>query len=106
MKEQSVIEIIQAVSKHNVIMATDKRNQSLESWEEAGEPVAIYLMGNIDNVSLWGDQGYGRLFLIKGKKLVDQGKDFVSLVTKEAVYVGLSEYFGIPQAGLYKKEVK
>ena len=104
MKDQDVIEIIQKVSKHNVIMSTDKRNKSLESWEKAGEPVVLCLMDQIDNVFLWEDQGYGRLFLIKGKKLVDQGKDFVSLVTKKAIYIGLGSYFEIPQAGLYKRE--
>ena len=105
MENKNAIEIIKAVSKHNVIMSTDPRNRSLKAWEDAGEPVVICLMDKIDNVFLWEDQGYGELFLIKGNKLVDHGKDFVSLVTKEDVYVGLGIYYGESQAGLYKKRV-
>ena len=103
MKDEEVLEIIRKVSKTGAIMAINPTVETFESWEASGKPVLLYCMGRKDNMSLWGDQGYGWLFLLNGKKIVDTSDNMVTAVTKEGVYVGLSGGYGETLAGLYKK---
>ena len=110
--EKDEAKALKAVSKatnQKVILWSSSENKNLHAWQKAGRPSVLLKMDKCGPVSLWqncSDRSYGKLFLIKGEKVVAQGRDFVSANVGNYTYIGLSQYYDPSLQGLFRRKIR
>ena len=105
-EEKMAVMAVEEFTKKKAVIKDSPEGKDLDAWIKAGKPAVLYKMDQIEDVYLYGDCGYGHIFLIHDGKVLSTAVNFVTADIEGYTYIGLSEYFGDRVAGLYKGEVK